>query len=311
MTRVAKSFLAVAVSAVVALVPTWKRQALAKCVGGVTNGSIAGGLGVGAHLHCRDWTPENRHDLGGGEWPQMRTIDCGPPTVRGRLLAAGDANCQEVRNNCAIANVKMIPMDPFLTTTGTLEKHATGAPWLLISNNCNARRARPQVTPWMVRDEIVKLLKPVPIGPAPPPGTSVLVNTQWIAWLPTAADKSLGTARMLGMYDVAMRIHVEHVDWDYGDGTTDASSTPGKVYDHVHDRCHTPMCPEYLGHVYRASGAFTAKAAVTWNGQYSVDGGRWQDIPGTVTPSQGPATLPVSVIEARSVLVPGPSPGSN
>jgi hypothetical protein len=159
----------------------------------------------------------------------------------------------------------------------------------------------------MVRQEIIKQLRPVPIGAAPPPGKSVLVNTQWIAWLPTPAEKDLGTITLLG-YRVALRIHLEHVDWDYGDGATGATTTPGKVYDHVHDRCHTATCGEYLGHVYARSGAFTAKAAITWSGQYSVDGGAWLDIPGTVTPAQGPATLPVAVIEARSVLVPSSGP---
>jgi hypothetical protein len=201
----------------------------------------------------------------------------------------------------------LIPKDPYSTTTGTLEKDGEDAAWFLGNYNCNARRARPQLTPWMVRQEIIKRLKPVPIGTAPPPGKSVLVNTQWIAWLPTPAEKSLGTVALLG-YQVALRIHLEHVDWDYGDGAIGTTTTPGKVYDHVHDRCHTATCSEYLGHVYPKSGAFTAKAAITWSGQYSVDGGAWVDIPGTVTPAQGPATLPVAVIEARSVLVPSPGP---
>jgi hypothetical protein len=160
----------------------------------------------------------------------------------------------------------------------------------------------------MVRDEIVRLLRPVPIGAAPPPGKSVLVNTQWIAWLPTMSERSLGSVTMLGVYRVGLRVHIDHVDWDYGDGARGVTQTPGKVYDHVSDRCHTRLCPDYLGHVYTAAGSFTVKAAITWTGRYSVNGGAWHDVPGTVTPAQGPATLPVTVIEARSVLVPGPSP---
>jgi hypothetical protein len=158
----------------------------------------------------------------------------------------------------------------------------------------------------MVRQQLVKLVKPVAIGTAPPPGKSVLVNTQWIAWLPTAADKNLGTVTLLGVYRVALRIHLDHVRWDYGDSTTTTTQTPGKVYDHVHDRCHTALCPDYLGHVYTAAGTFSARATITWTGQYSVNGGAWQDVPGTVTVVA--PLMPVTVIEARSVLVPdGPN----
>ena len=240
-------------------------------------------------------------------WPRTKVVNCGPRVLRGRMLATTDPFCQFVRNDCTVGSIGALPRDPYATTTATLELDGPKAEWLLVADNCNARRARPQVTPWMVRQEIIKRLRPVPIGAAPPPGESVLVNTQWIAWLPTPAEKDLGRVTLLG-YQVALRIHLEHVDWDYGDGATGTTTTPGKVYDHVHDRCHTATCGDYLGHIYTKSGAFIAKAAITWSGQYSVDRGAWLDIPGTVTPAQGPATLPVAVIEARSVLVPSSGP---
>jgi hypothetical protein len=67
----------------------------------------------------------------------------------------------------------------------TLQQVSANAPWYL-SERLHARRARAQVTRWMVRDEIVEPLKPVPVGVAPP-GKSVLVDTQRITRLPTAA----------------------------------------------------------------------------------------------------------------------------
>jgi hypothetical protein len=48
----------------------------------------------------------------------------------------------------------------------------------------------------------------------------------------------------------------------------------------------------------------TVTADLTWTGQFRVDGGPWQSIPGTVTAAAASTTIDVK--EARGVLVQNP-----
>jgi hypothetical protein len=125
---------------------------------------------------------------------------------------------------------------------------------------------------------------------------------QTLLWVNTAATRSLGAVRLLGE-PVAITVAVDHVDWSFGDGTTDTSTSAGKAYTSA-DPCDTALCPGYYGHVYRATGPMTVTATVTWTGRFRIGGGAWQPIPGNVS---GPTTTTrITVREARGVLVPDP-----
>ncbi len=181
-------------------------------------------------------------------------------------------------------------------------QQAPDASWALASYNCAVVTAPAQVTAAMARAEVVKLVPRPAVGIAPPGGRS-LVNIQTIFWVDTAADRNLGTVRLLN-HDVGLRIHVQHVHWDFGDGSTDTSSNPGPAYDSETRPCRAALCPDYFGHVYAMTGAQTVTARVTWAGEFRVDQGQWQPIDGTVT---GPASSQaLTIVEARGVLVPDP-----
>ncbi len=136
------------------------------------------------------------------------------------------------------------------------------------------------------------------VGIAPPGGVS-LVNIQTLLWVETPADQDLGIVTLLGQR-VGLRVHVERVRWDFGDGTSDVTTMPGKKYDAA-DPCTTPRCPDYYGHVYSATGTMRVSAQVVWTGEFSVGGGPWQSIAGTVT---GPRLATALKLEqARDVLV--------
>jgi hypothetical protein len=91
------------------------------------------------------------------------------------------------------------------------------------------------------------------------------------------------------------------VAWDFGDHSTDTTDGPGKAYTNA-DPCRTAQCPSYFGHTYARTGHVTVTANLTWTGQFRVDNGAWQAIPGTVA---APATSEtIRVKEARGVLVP-------
>jgi hypothetical protein len=157
------------------------------------------------------------------------------------------------------------------------------------------------VTPELARAQAEKLLPHPRIGTAPAGGVT-LVNIETVLWVDTPPDLTLGTVRLLG-YRITLRAHVDRVDWDFGDHTTDTTAGPGRAYSPAHS-CSTAQCPDYFGHTYRRTGQLTVGAQLSWSGQFRVDGGPWQDIPGTVTVAATGTALHVK--EARGVLVDNP-----
>ena len=236
----------------------------------------------------------------GNPAPVTRVVNCGPPRVAGQLRRGPGDVCGPVQRVCQVFTMKQLPTDPTITTTATVQRNGDGS-WTLVAVNCAAKNAAPQVTALLVMQQVRKLVPHPKIGVAPP-GGATLVNVQTLLWADTPADQPLGTVTLLG-HRVALRVHVERVDWDFGDGQSDTTDGPEPKYDPADD-CHTVTCPGYWGHVYVATGPMTIAASITWSGQYRIDGGAWQDIPDTVT---GPtATAALTVKQARGVLVPNP-----
>ena len=227
----------------------------------------------------------------------MRTIDCGVPAAAGSTLATPDDVCRTTKNLCAVAPGTPIP--PNITTTVTQQQQPDGT-WRQLSVNCAATAGTagpPPVTAAAVRQEVIRLLAPVPVGVAPRDGPT-LVNMQTVFWADTAADRDLAQVTILGQ-QVAIRIHFARMDWDFGDGATGSAATPGAAY--VDGVCSTAQCPGFFGHVYAVRSHVTATVAVSWTAEFAVAGAGWEPIPGSVT---GPAAShPVTVVEARSVLV--------
>jgi autotransporter-associated beta strand protein len=153
----------------------------------------------------------------------------------------------------------------------------------------------------MVRDAARRLLPHPSIGSAPP-GHVTLVNIETVLWVATSPERHLGTVNLLGR-SVDIRAHVDRVSWNFGDDSSTTTTGPGKAYTNA-DPCRTKQCPGYFGHTYTDSGTVTIEADLTWTGQFRVDGGTWQTIPGTVTAEATSTTIDVK--EARGVLVPNP-----
>jgi hypothetical protein len=212
--------------------------------------------------------------------------------------------CNLVRRDCSVVDPKELPTDPHVTTLALLRSRDGGKTWVYTGADCAARTAQPRVTPLLARQEIEKLVPRPGIGVAPP-GGKTLVNLQTVLWADTPADRNLGTVTLLGTYRVALRVHVQQVAWAFGDGATEVADGPGLPYSKG-EHCTTVTCPGHFGHVYATTGTMTITEQVTWSGQYSVNGGAWQDVAGTV---DGPAaTAQVTVLQARGVLVADPTP---
>ena len=52
--------------------------------------------------------------------------------------------------------------------------------------------------------------------------------------------------------------------------------------------------------LFRSPGTFEIGLTVTWTGEFSVNGGAWQEIPGVGTTESAPQS--VTILEARPVL---------
>jgi hypothetical protein len=153
-----------------------------------------------------------------------------------------------------------------------------------------------------IRDQVLRLLPTVAIATTGSPAT--LVNLQTILWADTSAQRSLGPITIVGQ-PVGLRIAFAHANWDFGDGTSESSAEPGKVYDPDGDPCAELMCPDYYGHVYRASGPVTITLTVSWQATYSLDGTHFLAV--DPEPLTGPpARHGLLVRQARAVLVPNP-----
>jgi hypothetical protein len=176
-----------------------------------------------------------------------------------------------------------------------------GGRWVLLDTWCPGN-ATPQPNAQALRQQVLRLLPSVTIGTAWT--TRALVNAENIVWAETDPDRTLPTATVVGR-QVRLRIHFDHADWDFGDGGTDSATVPGKPYSNA-DPCGTAQCPRYYGHTYTGTGPVTISLTVSWQAQFSLDGGAsWSDIDGAAL--AGPtATHDLTVVQARGVLVKNP-----
>jgi hypothetical protein len=122
-----------------------------------------------------------------------------------------------------------------------------------------------------------------------PASGQALVNMPLIAY--AASTATTWTPTILGRR-VMIQANVASYSWDFGDGSPPlVTASAGAPYpDHT------------LWHTYRGTGERVVTLTTTFNGEYSLDGGRtWVDIPGTAVAVSPP--LRIRVIEARTYLV--------
>jgi hypothetical protein len=185
-----------------------------------------------------------------------------------------------------------IPGNPtphqFLTATGLSDPPIPIAQWCAGINT-------PMPSTTALRDEIIRLLHPAPIGISPDTGTG-LVNLKTLYWINTATTINLGRSALLG-FPVELRVHYHHTDFDFGDGSTDTLQPgPGSPYNPAQD---CGACTEQFGHTYSQPGPITVTAHTYWNAQYRISGQPWTDLPapsppGNQPPPPSPSTKPTA-----------------
>jgi hypothetical protein len=92
---------------------------------------------------------------------------------------------------------------------------------------------------------------------------------------------------------VVLRATGERYDWAFGDGATLTTDTPGQPFE-AGARCAADHdCAGYVHHTYRVAGTYPILVTATWHGEFSVNGGAWQDIPQRLQLASPPVPLPV------------------
>lgn len=248
-----------------------------------------GGQGVLINGHCEP--------VIGGQTPgiQTRVINCGHPQAHD-IASSWNPVCGK-------------PIDCVLTDQATGKSRRVDA--MGTETRVNGRWSKPVVwcpaqavpvpTVADIREEAIRLLPHVAPGKAST--NPALVNTETIFWAATNPDRTLPTATVVGQ-QVQLRIAFDSAHWTFGDGTSDTTTDPGKVYDDATDRCDTVHCPDYYTHTYTSTGVMRVTLNVTWRASYRVGGGAWNDLADPIT---GPsATTDLHLYQARGVLVADP-----
>jgi hypothetical protein len=126
-----------------------------------------------------------------------------------------------------------------------------------------------------------------------PPGGKTLVNFDTI--FSTSADQITPSIRVAGI-PVRVRIWPSAYTWHWGDETEPVSTEePGRAYERG-----VPM-EDYITHQYvDADVTVKPRVDVTYAAEFSVRGGVWQPVNGTVTIDGSSASL--RIVEARPVL---------
>ncbi|MGH3545148.1 MAG: PKD domain-containing protein [Mycobacteriales bacterium] len=102
--------------------------------------------------------------------------------------------------------------------------------------------------------------------------------------------------------DVRLKFTPVSYIWNFGDGKTKTTSVPGEPYDAELTDHVWQMEEQYpVTHRYTDTGNFSSTVTIVFKGEFSVNGGGWQPISGSIQ-STSPGS-PLDVAEARGELI--------
>ncbi|MDO5661860.1 MAG: PKD domain-containing protein [Brachybacterium sp.] len=131
----------------------------------------------------------------------------------------------------------------------------------------------------------------LPIEPAVPnvgpPAGYLPVNMDLIVYA-EAEEQTLQTTLL--DTPVAVRAIPVSYHWDFGDGNTLTTDDPGRPHPHKDVTAR-----------YSSDGWYDVTLTTTYRGEYSVDGGAWQDIDGSVDVPSAPVAIYSRSLESRLV----------
>ncbi|MCZ4500346.1 MAG: hypothetical protein JWQ74_2901 [Marmoricola sp.] len=163
-----------------------------------------------------------------------------------------------------------------------------GLEWQVQGGGCveaNSSESEPTVTPADAASAFARI--PLPrLTSIAQPGEKTLVNFDTIYY--TAAEPLTRALTLLGQ-SVRLQITPSNFRWFFGDGQTLTTKKAGAAYP-----------SKAVTHRYPRRGTVRHHVEVTWTARWSLNGGAFQDVPGSVTTTGPPTAL--SVVEATPNL---------
>ncbi|MDT0201090.1 hypothetical protein [Nocardioides sp. AE5] len=164
-----------------------------------------------------------------------------------------------------------------------------------VTNRCAEMVEGGVDTATLVRQAFEDVVIPASAVVVQPPGGVTLVNLETL--FRTEAAPFEESVSLLGR-QVVLRIRPVEFVWHPGDGSSFSTTSPGRVFEKGR-----PMS-DYVSHTYPdVHEQVMVSVDVVWAAEYSVDGGPFLPVAGTVTTS-GPG-VGLQVKEAVPVLVSG------
>lgn len=146
--------------------------------------------------------------------------------------------------------------------------------------------AAPEVITVTREDFASMPVMPLVASAGPPEGwlPAHMVNVLYAESEPQTMDMTL--------LDTPVQVRATPVmyDWDLGDGNTISTTDPGEPYP-----------SEAVSSTYRYEGWYDVTLTTTFSGQFSVAGGPWQDIDGTIEVTSEPIPIYSKSLESRLV----------
>jgi hypothetical protein len=165
--------------------------------------------------------------------------------------------------------------------------------WELIGETCSreepdplAPPAQPRVTPGLVAHAFQRVPLPA-LRAITQPAAKTLINFDTIFYVD--AQPLHRTLNLLGQ-QVDLEITPSTFRWVHGDGTTTETHTPGAPY----------PAKDVVHRYQQAHVTVSQHVEVVWTARWSLNGGPYQDVDGTVT-TVGPDT-PLRIAEATPAL---------
>jgi hypothetical protein len=168
--------------------------------------------------------------------------------------------------------------------------------WFSLGREClNYAVIAPRITPELAREELLRRLPHTTFSLSP--DRRGIVNLPEVVSV-DQAQTLLFQMPILGQA-VVLRAFGDRYDWTFGDGTTLTIDRPGPFFE-AGTTCTTETdCTAYVHHSYRTAGRYPIQVTISWQGEFSVEGGAWQAIPGELRLTS--PTVPLTVVETQVV----------